>query len=115
MSWVDTYEVTLMDETDLTSNKNGSAFDVSFYREAVFHLKVTKVADSPVDETLDVKIQESLDNSTWIDVVTFSQATSATTERKTLSRPIGKYLRAVATVGGTSPSATFTVKMIARA
>lgn len=56
--------------------------------------------------TLDVKIQESADNSTWSDVsgAAFTQATAAQApELKSFTRT-KRYLRAVYTIAGTSPS-----------
>jgi hypothetical protein len=58
--------------------------------------------------TLDVKIQESSDDSTWTDVAgaTFTQVTTSTTAaERVLVKSAKRYLRAHATIGGSSSPA----------
>lgn len=50
--------------------------------------------------TLDVAVQTSKDNSTWVTVASFTQATAAGTEHK-LFGPIDRYVRVSETIGGT--------------
>lgn len=55
--------------------------------------------------TLDVKIQSSLDNTNWTDLIVFTrQTTGAANERKTAQESgdthIGRYFRVVYTLGG---------------
>ena len=69
------------------------------------YLQVTvKSGTSP---TLDVKIRDSADNSTYADLITFTQATGVTAERKTVSGTVNQYTLASWTHGGTSPVFTF--------
>lgn len=53
--------------------------------------------------TLNAKIQDSPDNSVWTDKLTFAQITLAGEYRGRLATP-QKYVRAVLTVGGTTPN-----------
>lgn len=59
---------------------------------------------SGTSPTADVKIQHSADNSTYADLITFTQATSATSEIKTIANgtTINRYIRVHNTIGGSS-------------
>jgi hypothetical protein len=100
-----------------TSNVNGSAVDTSGYNSAAVVLEVGAV--SGTNPTLSVKIQESADGSTgWTDVdgAVFTQVTSANNSQILRVEGLGtsrqRYLRAVATLGGTSPNFTFAVEFL---
>lgn len=56
--------------------------------------------------TLDAKITHSADNTTYADLVTFTQATGQTSEVKEVAEgtTVNRYLKVEYTVGGTSPS-----------
>ena len=70
-------------------------------------LQVTAVdGTSP---TADVKIRHSADDITYADLVTFTQATARTAERKTVSGTVNQYLKATYTIGGTAPNVTLVV------
>jgi hypothetical protein len=62
-----------------------------------------------VTPELSVSIQHSPDDSVWTDLVTFTPATAAGSEQLTVSGTVDQYIRALWTVGGTSPNFTFTV------
>jgi hypothetical protein len=59
------------------------------------------------------KVQASTDNSSWSDLITFATATATTSERKTVTGTVNRYLRAWWDVTGTG-SATFTVAFARR-
>ena len=66
---------------------------------------------------MDVKLQESSDNSTFTDITdaTFTQVTDAASSQKISinTNDVKRYLRAVGTIGGTSsPAFTYTVQLI---
>ena len=63
-------------------------------------------AVSGTSPTLDGKIQESSDNSTWTDVAgaTFTQVTAANNYQAITFDRTKRYLRYLGTIGGTSPS-----------
>lgn len=102
--------VILQVKTSLTATGNGSSVDntAATTNGGAGHLHVfSKSGTSP---TLDVKIQHSTDNSTWVDLITFTQATDITSERITVAAgtTVRRYLRAIRTIGGTS-TPTFSV------
>lgn len=78
----------------------------------VASLHVTSV--SGTSPTLDVTVQHSPDDSTWADLVSFTQATAQTSERVTVSGTVDRYVRESHTVGGTSPSFTYAVAFARR-
>ena len=70
-------------------------------------LQVTAVdGTSP---TADVKIRDSADNITYAALITFTQATARTAERKTVSGTVNQYLKVSYTIGGTAPNVTMVV------
>lgn len=100
-----------------TASANGTGVDLQGYvnpggRQMKAYLNVG--AASGTTPTLDVKIQESDDDSTYTDIsgATFTQATAAITEEIHF-RTSKRYVRAVATIGGTTPSFTFCVVLLA--
>jgi hypothetical protein len=96
----------------VTSTTNGIAVDTQGYNSAAVVLEVGAV--SGTSPTLDVKIQESDDGSAWSDVsgAVFTQVTAANNSQVLRLEGLTsrkKYLRAVATPGGTSPNFQTTV------
>lgn len=73
----------------------------------VAYLQVTAV--SGTSPTADVKVRDSADNATYVDLVSFTQATGRTAERVTVSGTVDQYLKVRYTIGGTDPSFTITV------
>lgn len=66
-----------------------------------------------VSPTLDVVIEDTLDGTTWNTVGTFGPKTAAGREVINITTPFADRLRARWTVGGTTPSFTFSVDLIA--
>lgn len=62
--------------------------------------------------TLDVVVQTSNDNSTWRTLVTFAQATAVSSARMSAGGA-DRYVRLSYTIGGTTPSFTFSVTGVA--
>lgn len=60
-----------------------------------------------------IKIQSSPDNSVWTDYITFTTVTAATSERKTTTGSVPRYLRALWDVTGTG-SCTFALAVARR-
>lgn len=106
--------VSLAAHASRTSSGNESSVDngASSADGAVAHLHVT--AASGTSPTLDVVVQESADNSTWVDLITFTQATAATSERLAVTGTVERYIRAQWTLGGTSPDFSFAVTFARR-
>lgn len=74
---------------------------------SVARLVLDVTAASGTSPTLDVVVQTSRDGVTWYTAGTFTQATAVVTRR--LVCPIDRFVRAQCTVGGTTPSFTFTL------
>ena len=101
--------IDLVPMADITSSGNGTGVDISsFVGEGKFVLAAKNVAGTT--PTLDVKLQDSPDNTTFTDVAggAFTQVTDANTKAAvTLTLNVqldalAKYVRAVKTVGGTN-------------
>lgn len=96
----------------ITANTNGNGIDTLGYNSAAISLEVGAV--SGTSPTLDVKIQDSADNSTFADLspsVAFTQVTAANNSQILRLEGLNaagrrRYIRVVATVGGTSPNFT---------
>lgn len=94
-----------------TASANGSSVNLAGYadpgeREMLAYLDVG--AASGTSPTLDVRLQDSADGTTWADIsgAAFAQKTGVAQETIYFSTA-RKFVRAVATIGGTSPSFTF--------
>lgn len=64
-----------------------------------------------------VKVQHSSDNSTWVDLATFSNVSASTTTSERVSVAVGtvnRYLRAISTVGGSTGSISYAVAFARR-
>lgn len=96
---------------------NGGNVDTFGFNSAAFILEVGAVTGT--SPTLDVKIQESADGSTgWADVsgATLTQVTASNNSQILRVEGLGtnrkRYLRGVATIGGTTPSFTFALEAL---
>lgn len=94
-----------------TASANGTGVDTQGYSDAMVVLEVGTV--SGTTPTLNVKIQESDDNSSFSDVTgaTFTQVSATGSSQvlrvTELNLVRKRYLRAVATIAGTTPSFAF--------
>lgn len=70
---------------------------------AVVH--VTAVTGATPSMT--VKVQHSVDDGVWVDLITFTAATAATSERKTVSGTVNRYVRETHTISGSTPDFTY--------
>lgn len=66
-------------------------------------------AASGTTPTLDVVLEDTLDGTNWNTIGTFAQKTAAGREVINITAPFSDRLRARWTVGGTTPSFTFSV------
>ena len=101
--------VVLLPLATVSATGTGSAAnnDASTSSGGAGTLQVTAVdGTSP---TADVKIRDSADNITYADLITFTQATARTAERKTVSGTVNQYLKVSYTIGGTAPNVTMVV------
>lgn len=101
----DKYSMLLDEKTALTADKNGDALFRTWmpHTGLVACLSVTGTI-SGTSPTLDVKIQ-GYDGTNWVDIKSFPQKTGTSAYKKYI-RFLAPYdkIRAVADVGGTSPS-----------
>ncbi|MGA2332308.1 MAG: hypothetical protein ABSG75_11165 [Syntrophales bacterium] len=95
-----------------TATGNGSGVDTLGY-EGKLKITLDIGTVTGTTPTLDVKIQDSADNSTFADLspaVAFAQQNAAGINHLGLDiRTVRRYVRAVATLGGTSPNFNFAV------
>lgn len=93
----------------IAANANGTGLDIQQYEGEVCFILNSALGTGNADNTLDIKIQDSADNSTgWADVsgAAFTQVTTAASVQKLslVTDNVARYVRAVKTVGGTTPS-----------
>lgn len=95
-----------------TSTGNSGILDTAggHYREIIAFIDVT--ASSGGSSTLDVDIEDSLDGSEFNTLGSFAQKTGVATERITVTIPFANKLRILWTIGGTTPSFTFSVQWV---
>lgn len=101
-----------------TSTLTGTGIDVLAY-EGVALVVLNASAGTGTTPTLDVKLQHSDDNSTYVDVTggTFTQVTdvagSAGVQVKKINvSDLKRYVRVIGTIAGTTPSFDFAVEFI---
>lgn len=102
-------------ETDVSSD--GAAVDnaTSSANGGVGALHVTAIAGAAPSVVF--KVQHSTDNSTWVDLITFSAVTAANSTRRTevaAGTTVRRYLRYSYAFGGTTSSVTFHVSFARR-
>lgn len=92
-----------------TATGNGTGVDnaVQTYGGGVGHQHVFSV--SGTSPTLDTKIQHSLDNSTFVDLITFTQAIAATSERIATSGLSQSQVETATVAGGATANANVIV------
>ncbi|HPP12919.1 MAG TPA: hypothetical protein PKW42_09325 [bacterium] len=94
-----------------TSGQSGS-FGLYDMDEILVFLNVSAV--SGASSTLDVKVQTQGPDGVWYDLQSFTQKTAAGQEAKAIT-VFGETLRIAYTIGGSSPSFTFSVTAVAKA
>jgi hypothetical protein len=94
---------------EVTTTGNGTSVDngAASTNGGAGHLHITSFGASTTD--IVVKIQHSTNNSTWVDLITFTTATDETFERVEVTGTVNRYLRAIRTVSGASPAVTLAV------
>lgn len=102
----DTLSLSLHDSAARTATATGSSFELG--DRGVLRLLLDVTAASGTTPTLDVTVQTSYDGSTWRSVAAFTQATAITSERKSFAG-CDRFVRVSYTIGGTTPSFTFSV------
>lgn len=101
-----------------TSSSNSASVDngASSDNGGVAHLHLPVVSASGGD-TIDVKVQHSANDSSWADLVTFTQLTTAVGFQRVVvaaGTTVNRYIRSLWTIGGGTPSYTFGVAFARR-
>ena len=99
-----------------TADANGAGADLQGY-QGVLKIVLDSGAGGGTTPTLDVKIQDSADNSTFADVLgkVFTQVTGASVSIQSLAidtRAVRRYIRAVIAITGTSPTFGLAVAVV---
>jgi len=99
-----------------TADANGAGADLQGY-QGVLKIVLDSGAGGGTTPTLDVKIQDSADNSTFADVLgkVFTQVTGASASIQSLAidtRAVRRYIRAVIAIAGTSPTFGLAVAVV---
>ena len=98
-----------------TTTQTGTGVDITDFDGGIKFI-LDAAAGTGTTPTNDVKIQDSADNSAWADVsgLTFTQLTTSASLQSIgfPANSLRKYIRAVATIAGTTPSYTFSVNAV---
>lgn len=105
--------VVLAGSADRTTSGQGTALDMSGYRSGIIYVSLTALTGG-TSPTLDVFLQVSHDNSTWVGAadnspVAVPQLDATGLAFKVFTGMIGGWVRPAWTVGGTPTSCTFLV------
>lgn len=97
-----------------TATANGTAKNLGASLPQTLMAVLDSAAGTGTTPTLDVKVQGSNDGTTWVDTgAVFTQVVAvASFQRKDVGQPVYKQYRAVSTIGGTTPSFTYSVHLI---
>lgn len=92
-----------------TASANGTGVDTMGYNTAVAIINAGDIDLANADETYAFKVQDSADNSSFADVSGLTTTVTADNDVKKiaingLGTSIRRYVRVVATLGGTTPS-----------
>lgn len=107
-----TAEVVIKLSSATTANGQGASQDVGQFSEGLLLIDITAV--SGTSPTLDIAAQTKI-NGTWVDIpgVTIAQQTAVNTLAVALTN-FGKDIRLDMTVGGTTPSFTFSAHLLVK-
>lgn len=105
------FEVQILDElsktlTAVTATETSDVIDLGDNTTLRLFLDVS--AASGTTPTLNVSIEHSHDGTTFAALASFAEKTAVASERKTFG-PCNRYVRAVYTIAGTTPSFTKTL------
>jgi len=100
------YDAPLMGPITITATTTGDTYEMGDLDALRLNLDVTAASGS--NPTLDVTVETSPDGVNWQPFMRFAQKTAVSSERRQ-GGPSDRYVRAVATVGGTNPSFTFSL------
>lgn len=107
--------ISLIPSEAIAASANGAGVDIKDYVGTLQILLDAGAATAGTLPTLDVKIQDSPDNTNFTDIAgkAFTQVTTVASRQQLVldTNAVGRYIRAVSTVGGTaSPSFPISVQ-----
>ncbi len=111
--------LSLFAPADRSATANGSSVDILNYEGQAAAI-LQSAAGTGTNPTLDVKLQDSADGSTgWADVTgtAFAQVINAAASAQVVkfnASEVQRFIRAVATVGGTTPLFTCAVSFVGK-
>ena len=114
-----TYIASLLGADSRNASANGTGFDLQGSNDAEGEAIVIldSEAGTGTSPTLNVKLQDSADNSAWADVTgkVFTEVTSSGAAFEKISfnaNDVRRYVRAVGTLGGTTPVFVYAVSLV---
>ena len=100
-----------------TTTANGTGVDMSLFTGSGVAFVLDAAAGTGTTPTNAIKLQSSPDNSTWTDVPggAFAGLTTLASQQVLAfaASKVQKWVRAVSTIGGTTPSYTYSVNALA--
>lgn len=108
--------VSLHDLTAETATGNGASVDNAALTSNGGAAQLHVTAASGTTPNLTVKVQHSTDDSVWVDLITFSAATTQTYQNSEVAAgtTVNRYTRSTRTISGTTPSFTYGVSFARR-
>lgn len=91
-----------------TASGNSGTSTEAGARHTLRNVLLDVTAASGTGPTLDARVETSRDGTTWYTAGTFGQKTGVSSERKSFSG-LDRYIRFAWTIGGTTPSFTFSI------
>lgn len=102
--------------TSAARTTSGSSQALNGYGGAsTLRVQLSVTAATGVAPTLDVVVEDTLDGTNWNTIGTFSQKTAASREVINITTVFADQLRVRWTIGGTTPSFTFSLVVAAQA
>lgn len=111
-SWAGFNEELVASAARTTSSNSGIIYGLGPAESIRAQLDVTAAAGT--SPTLDVVVEDTLDGTNYNTIGTFAQKTAAGREVINITTPFSDQVRIRWTVGGTSPSFTFSVRAVAQ-
>jgi|SRR5215211_262927 len=106
-------EENFADSAARTTTGNSSEF-TGYQVAATLRAQLDVTAASGTTPTLNVVLQDSVDGLNWNDVLTFAAKTAAGREVLNLTTPFADRLRARWSIAGTTPSFTFSIRVVSQ-
>ncbi len=114
MGQIDRYSVTTVAASEARTASGASSALAGLGPAESLRVQLNVTAAAGTSPTLDVVIEDTLDGTNYNTIGTFSQKTGPAREVMTITTPFSDRVRARWTMGGTTPSFTFSVLLFAQ-